>query len=366
MNTCDGANEHRNYNFSGMGIIDKPKLLWKYEPGSDSSGHPIATNELVFMGCDNGSLHAVDAISGKRKWVFETDKAVSSTPAYAEGIVYFASRDRFFYALSASTGALVWKFEIDTDTRCSPLVHLGIVYFGAGNNFYAFDSKDGTVKWSFKLDGLDKLDLSPSIAEERIYVVSSTRNGFLYALDVKNGSVLWRFPEDKDTYVDRMGVPVFSDGMVCALLGENNLMTLDAKTGAVIWIKELAGSGTRMNDPSIVDGVIVCNNGQHRDELILGLNLKTGEEIWQLNACNPFKMFDNSIMGPPGITEGIAVVLTDHGLLGIEVSTGKQKWILKKESAHTTAAMHDGLLYFYSWGSGNRYLKAFRDKRKKV
>ena len=61
--------------------------------GSDSD------EAIVYIGCDDGNLCAVDAVTGQMLWSFETGGMIWLDPWIAENVVYVASDDGFLYAL---------------------------------------------------------------------------------------------------------------------------------------------------------------------------------------------------------------------------------------------------------------------------
>ena len=74
--------------------------VWRFRtPGNVLSSGTVAGG-IVFFGCEDGHLFALDAVSGRELWRFRTGGAVISTPAVANGAVYFGSDDGNVYALA--------------------------------------------------------------------------------------------------------------------------------------------------------------------------------------------------------------------------------------------------------------------------
>ena len=62
---------------------------------------------------------------------------MNSTPSYAAGILYFGCDDGNLYALNAVTGKLLWKQKCgDSEMASSPWIADGVIYIG---------SKDGSI-----------------------------------------------------------------------------------------------------------------------------------------------------------------------------------------------------------------------------
>jgi outer membrane protein assembly factor BamB len=76
-----------------------PSCLWNYTTGPpwvDSS--PAAANGMVFVGSDDYSTYALNAITGALVWKYKTSGPVFSSPAVANGVVYVGSDDYNVYA----------------------------------------------------------------------------------------------------------------------------------------------------------------------------------------------------------------------------------------------------------------------------
>jgi outer membrane protein assembly factor BamB len=91
--------------------------IWRFRtPGNVLSSGTVAGG-VVFFGCEDGHLFALDAASGHELWRFRTGGAVISTPAVAGGAVYFGSDDGTLYALATGPApagarprrAVYWK-----------------------------------------------------------------------------------------------------------------------------------------------------------------------------------------------------------------------------------------------------------------
>jgi len=84
---------------------------------------PAAKAGFIWLGSDDG-LRAIDSYSGETIWRFPVQKAFSApvfTPA--NGLVYAGCRDGFLYAIDGVTGALAWKVDAGAAVhQFSPIV----------------------------------------------------------------------------------------------------------------------------------------------------------------------------------------------------------------------------------------------------
>src|SRR5438093_215689 len=87
-------------------------LDWSYSTGASISSPPVVDNGVLYIGSNNSTLYALDALTGAVKWKYTTGGSISkSSAAVANGIVYFGSTDDNLYALDATSGAFMWKYS---------------------------------------------------------------------------------------------------------------------------------------------------------------------------------------------------------------------------------------------------------------
>ena len=96
------------------------KKLWRYlsapkpEPDTFIPGFPAAptvSEEMVYVGDEDGVFHAVDRKTGKKRWVLKTQAEVNSSAAVVGDRVIFGSYDANLYCVDAKTGKKVWTFQ---------------------------------------------------------------------------------------------------------------------------------------------------------------------------------------------------------------------------------------------------------------
>jgi len=124
-----------------------------------------------------------DLATGEERWRASglTPNAIPS-PVYGDGIVYVTSgfRGNALQAirLSAAKGevasppALVFRYDKDTPYVPSPLLYKGQLYFLKSNSgvITALDAKDGTLRFSERLEAVPNVYASPVGAAGRVYV----------------------------------------------------------------------------------------------------------------------------------------------------------------------------------------------------
>lgn len=74
---------------------------WKSGLGDDVRSSPTAVDGTIYVGSDDGHIHALSADDGSKEWSFQTRRrGVRSSPAVSGGVVYVGSFDGNMYALS--------------------------------------------------------------------------------------------------------------------------------------------------------------------------------------------------------------------------------------------------------------------------
>ncbi len=84
-----------------LDLSDMPALphAWvKPTPAQIRSSIGLAGG-VIYFGCDDGFVYALDAKSGEERWKFKTDGPVASSPWLEDGALYVGSEDGFIYAL---------------------------------------------------------------------------------------------------------------------------------------------------------------------------------------------------------------------------------------------------------------------------
>jgi len=83
---------------------------------------PAVTEESVFFGGRDSSLHRVDRATGAGVWTFKTRRKIDAGPVVAGDKVVVGSGDGRLYVVSRATGEEVWSTDIGKSIFSSPAV----------------------------------------------------------------------------------------------------------------------------------------------------------------------------------------------------------------------------------------------------
>jgi hypothetical protein len=109
---------------------------------------PIVADRRVFVATHNGSVNALDALSGQPLWRFETGTPFLQSPAFVRGVLVAADADGTVFGLNPADGTLRWSFAATRGgfaaSPCAPYA----VYIGSrAGTFYALDPRTGELQW---------------------------------------------------------------------------------------------------------------------------------------------------------------------------------------------------------------------------
>jgi outer membrane protein assembly factor BamB len=120
---------------------------------------PAFADGVVYVGCRDGHVYAIDAATGRKRWDYPTSKAwVNSTPAVRDGVVYAGTSDGYrFLALEAKTGRLKFILDAKGAVFSSPAIAGDLAYVGVSNGrLLAIGTKSGKLAWDFQTEASRK------------------------------------------------------------------------------------------------------------------------------------------------------------------------------------------------------------------
>ena len=269
-------------------------LLWRFRAGGPISGSPAVDAGTVVVSSADGSLYAVDRRSGEQVWHIRTGAGkpnrwgfdyIVSSPVLDDGVVYIGGDDGRVRAIVASNGQVKWQSEsLGGMIRCSPAVSRGhVIACTSAGILVALDQQTGARQWAFesvgaKLDlsafGFDRQSIYSSPATDGNVVVVGSRDGFAYAVGLADGSEKWRVDYQVSWVIGSAALSGSS-----ALVGTSDghfFHSLDLATGKENWRYPTPG---RVQSSGAVAGATVYVGGQ--DGSMFALDAATGREAWR-------------------------------------------------------------------------------------
>jgi eukaryotic-like serine/threonine-protein kinase len=304
------ANPQRTGEYTGDGIADSPKLLWRYTSGERITSPPVVTDDRVFFTANDGYLHVLEAKTGREKWRVQ---AFNAPPTIVDDILYYGWRNLF--AVDGTTQKEIWESETHgIAVESSPLIADGLVYFGADDgNLYATDKDSGKVMWMFKA-GV-RVNSHPAILEGTIFF---------------DGIDLLQQGTDTGIY-------------------QGTIFALDAKTGEQRWAFKPEGGAF---SPLVATGAVYCIgaiNSPYSEGYIYSLDPITGKELWKHRPTG-------DVVAPLAFAEGVLYMASESGnLAAIDVATRKELWTFKVDTFIANGPSTDDKFVYFSSGDSHLY-----------
>ena len=205
----------------------------------NKSPQPVIADGIVFTGSGDGSLHAVNASTGKRVWRFATGGKIRTDAAIAGDNVITGSLDHFIYAVNRKTGVQAWKRDTKAEVTGNPALVAGKIVAGTrGSALFALNPADGNRVWTASFWG-SWVESAAVQYGEFLYIGSSDLRR-VTCYDPKDGRVVWR----TDVYGWTWGQPLVTEKVIYAGVAGGgpyfirhvpSLTALDRSTGKVLW-----------------------------------------------------------------------------------------------------------------------------------
>ncbi len=224
------------------------------------------------------------------------------------------------------------------------------------------------VAWKYDLPG--KGSSSPIVVGDRVFVTcysgrDSDAKRHIICIDAVTGKKIWQDsipgPQREDAYSGYLqehgyasGTPTSDGQHVYAFFGKAGVVgwTVD---GTKVWQKDVGqqssnqrwGSGSSL----VVHNGIVIVNASEEGRAILGLDTKTGEELWRADYDRLALCYATPVLteGADGVME--AVISMPGEVWGLNPSNGKLRWFCEIDNGgNVTPSVVVGDDMFYTFG----------------
>jgi outer membrane protein assembly factor BamB len=261
---------------------------------------PLVTNEMVYVGDYQGSVHAIRREDGKAAWVYEPERTIvlgfhlgSSdriiAPIAQGGDTLFIGNEHGVFSLNVEAGEPEkgWEFETEHSVWAQPLYvnnpELGpptLFVASLDQRLYALDPENGEERWSVNLDGAIVGQPTLDVEHGRLYV--GTLNYKLFALNFTDGEKIAEYKTEGwvwDSPLLYNSKLYFGD-----LSGWLYELEVTPDGFGEVWKTDLADGALRAA-PVIVDNVLVVAS---EDEKVYAINLdEEKSRKWEKNIGVP-------------------------------------------------------------------------------
>ncbi|MDQ1024704.1 outer membrane protein assembly factor BamB [Streptomyces umbrinus] len=308
-----------------------------------------ARSQTTLYAWGDGTLHALDADTGKEHWTHPTVRHEDGNPdlGSADGNLYVSvgPDERYRWGvdvLDAVTGKKRWdhltEFGQPTGTHANGMLYViddevpgrtdevpdpppigGEEMAGIPAGLTALDATTGKERWSYPTG---EFDATPVSDGKNIYSGGAFA---LFALDADTGEKRWSY----EGWVHSLAA---DDGMIYA--SYNNwwsngleLVALDAESGTKRWSYPRTAEA---DDPVVTGGTVFLN-----DASLTALDGKTGNKRWT---------YPKKLTTSPMVAGGTVYALSNGEVVALDEDTGKKRWSYPtRDAAH--AVVLDGTVY---------------------
>jgi len=307
--------------------------LWSADLGAPLWADAAFRDGRVFVGGEDGRLHALEARTGRVLWSFKTGGAIRARAAFVGADVVVPSDDGFLYRVDARGGER-WRVRLGDpvkrvpisdpksryETRAPAVTPVGDRLFvgTSAGQVLALGAAHGERLWEFKAG--DTIATAPTVADGRVYVGSFDKH--VYALRASDGGLLWKYDTGDAATSD---VAILGNDVVVGSRSYD-LERLDARTGRPRWKKYVWFSWVE-SSPTVFDGTIYV--GTSDAARVLAVDPATGRSLWEADAYG-------SAWSKPAVTatrvyEAVAGVVpysAPHrgAVVAFERATGQLAW----------------------------------------
>ncbi|UGQ10415.1 serine/threonine-protein kinase [Yinghuangia sp. ASG 101] len=281
---------------------------WAFTTGDKVYSSPAVADGVVYVGSNDGNLHAIDVADGRLRWSYPTGQPITSSPAVADGIVYVGCNDQGLHAVRVADGTRVWRYTADGVLHSSPVVAGGTVFVGGRDNrLHAVDAATGTGRWRYP--GGDWFNSSPAVDAGVVYIACRDHN--VYAVDAVSGEKRWSYT----TASTADSSPTVVGNRVYVGSDDKSVYALDTATGQPVWAKSTGGGV--VSSPAVVGGVVYVGSD---DGNLYALEADTGRERWVFPT-------GGGVRSSPLVTAAYVYIgSSSRALHAVDLTSGVERW----------------------------------------
>lgn len=293
----------------------KLSLLWSFKTGGPVKSSAAIVAGRVFVGSDDGQLHALDLERGKEIWATRTDGPIESSPLVLEGRVFVGSSDAHLHAFRADNGERLWKFATGDRILSSPNWIAApegkgqwIVVGSYDYKLYCVDAATGKSNWVY--ESSNYINGSPAVAQG--VTAFGGCDAILHVVSLTNGAKIKEIPAG--AYVAASAA--LTGGRAYFGHYENEFLCFDLEKGERVWMyRDL--NFAYFSSPAIVADRVVFGG---RDKKLHCVGRADGKRLWTLPTLG-------KVDSSPVICGDKVVVGSDDGKLYlVALATGKRLW----------------------------------------
>jgi len=260
---------------------------------------------LVLAGTADGTLYALDAVTGEEKWRYEVGGLILGTPnrllvpatdeeTERKAVIVISQADGALHCVDLTDGQPIWKTEGISRCDGSPSVGDGLVVFGSCvAALHVFSAADGRLERDIEV-GTDS-EVAGGVAVDGDTVVTGSRSGRVLHADLRTGATIW---VNDDSNFEVFSTPAVSRDYVVFAANDGYVYAVDRETGAKRWSFDTNGMPS---SPVIAgDKVVITADG-----FLYTVRLEDGALVWSHEVSD--------VITGPAVVGGTIIVGSEDG-----------------------------------------------------
>jgi len=182
----------------GLSLETGDLLSWYFESDAGFASSPVIYEDAMFLGSFDRYLYAVNISSSIPMWKFPEEKPAGNwfwaPPVTKGGIVYAGCLNGGLYAVEAKTGENLWEFNAGSPIVASPvLMDNMLIVVDESGTVYVFDlnTELGNEAVPLMTVSIDAAVKSSFCAQEGLIYIRGDDNQ-LYVVDIDVGGIIWK------------------------------------------------------------------------------------------------------------------------------------------------------------------------------
>lgn len=236
--TSTGSNRSQHVVYDKSWVRSTLKTHW-YGNRRIQRFTPIVTDDLIIAGNSIDGIVAFDRKSVYEKWRFDVQDGVEAGAVLSDGILYFGASDGQFYAINSADGKMLWSYPLKAEGLGKPTISGDVIYVLGGNNIaHALEAKTGKLVWTYNRRDASNLSIrggsQPAVSGDMVYFGFS--DGALVALNRTSGNIIWEAnlnPNKRFKDVD--AAPIIDGDVIYISSYDGKIYSLNKQDGKINW-----------------------------------------------------------------------------------------------------------------------------------
>jgi outer membrane protein assembly factor BamB len=246
-----------------------PQVLWRYAATAGFETTPAVTGESIFLGDQTGTLHALNATTGKLRWTQPLGRRLTSPPVVRDGVVYVGDLDGIFHAVDGAGGQERWTFTCrGAIWAAATLIEGGLLVADESGQVVRLDGQ-GTLLWKWQGGGR----INAAAALWRDQAIFAGCDGAIHGLALADGA-------------ERLSI------------------SLDGPAGAM---------------PLLIGDTAIIGVAGGK---IQAVNLATGKQEWSFEGPSADMVYASPVL----CAEAVVVAIGDQ-VVSLDQAGGRQRWL---------------------------------------